>query len=230
MTQEVRVSSINSAARSEVCTGGLTAQDARGVGCDWSEVNKALEMAREEAMRRIQPLEINREWRRQVRWLLVLWVGAFIAAFLFPSLMPFAGLSCVLVICWSLYATPKHQKAVAEYKWKLCQNDPTVIALNAKLQAVVAAGRTEHRLKREKARDDWRKQYAKYQQSPNWKRTRTKVLKAANYVCARCGGMATVVHHKTYTRRMSQGEFGHERFTNLQALCGKCHAEIHGHL
>jgi hypothetical protein len=48
-------------------------------------------------------------------------------------------------------------------------------------------------------------------------------LKRAGHRCERCRkAQATQIHHKTYERIFE------ESLKDLQAVCGRCHMEIHG--
>ncbi len=67
------------------------------------------------------------------------------------------------------------------------------------------------------------KEYQAYLYSDKWKAKRRKVLNRAKYKCKRCKKRrATQVHHLTYERIFK------ERLSDLQAVCGSCHIEIHG--
>jgi hypothetical protein len=63
--------------------------------------------------------------------------------------------------------------------------------------------------------------YDAYLRSPGWRKRRAGVLNAARGMCA-CGAPATQVHHRTYAR------LGHERPSDLHAVCRACHEKIHG--
>ncbi len=65
--------------------------------------------------------------------------------------------------------------------------------------------------------------YQQYLQSPHWKRTRKRALKAGRYKCANCGTSQTILetHHRSYQR------MGHERLTDLIIYCGPCHTLEH---
>lgn len=65
-------------------------------------------------------------------------------------------------------------------------------------------------------------EYQAYLNSDKWRSKRRKVLQRAGYRCEICGKQATQVHHKTYERIFC------ERLSDLQAVCGSCHMEIHG--
>lgn len=60
--------------------------------------------------------------------------------------------------------------------------------------------------------------YRAYLRGPRWARKRAGILRRAGRICERCRQHpASQVHHLTYAR------LGHERDTDLQALCKKCH-------
>ena len=67
--------------------------------------------------------------------------------------------------------------------------------------------------------------YADYIRSPEWSATRSRFLRSRLFTgrCVVCGRRAPTfdVHHKTYRR------LGHERLTDLQALCRRCHDRVH---
>jgi hypothetical protein len=79
-------------------------------------------------------------------------------------------------------------------------------------------GRSPSRLPFEVARSE----YEKSMLSGKWQRVRYAALKDARRKCECCGRPATQVHHVTYMR------LGAERPEDTQALCGPCHAEVHG--
>lgn len=65
--------------------------------------------------------------------------------------------------------------------------------------------------------------YNNYLKSTHWRTLRIKVLKRAGGECEKkgCGRKPTQVHHLTYKR------LGHEKLTDLQALCVPCHNNCH---
>lgn len=66
-------------------------------------------------------------------------------------------------------------------------------------------------------------EYQDYLNSDKWKTKRRKVLKRANNKCERCGERVPwQIHHLTYDRIFE------ERLSDLQAVCGRCHMELHG--
>lgn len=60
-----------------------------------------------------------------------------------------------------------------------------------------------------------------YLRSWHWRNTRRERLEISRYRCAKCGGRAFHVHHKTYKR------IGREHMRDLQALCVHCHRMAH---
>lgn len=65
--------------------------------------------------------------------------------------------------------------------------------------------------------------YQRYLQSAEWKALRLEVLANAGHRCTGCGSEDNLqAHHLTYER------LGHERLTDLMALCDLCHAREHG--
>jgi len=65
--------------------------------------------------------------------------------------------------------------------------------------------------------------YDDYLNSPDWKRRRGIILRRAGYKCELCGasGVPLDIHHLTYERR------GNEKYTDLIAICRKCHEAKH---
>ena len=60
--------------------------------------------------------------------------------------------------------------------------------------------------------------YEAHLRSPLWQQLRKQVLDAAGHCCERCReAIAYEVHHVTYER------LGHERLSDLEALCPNCH-------
>lgn len=62
--------------------------------------------------------------------------------------------------------------------------------------------------------------YADYLRSAHWLTIRKRIGDKAGWLCP-CGAPATQVHHVTYAR------IGYERDSDLRALCGACHEEVH---
>lgn len=72
----------------------------------------------------------------------------------------------------------------------------------------------------------WRWPYWLYKQyllSHHWYQIRRQVILRANYRCERCECVPDrfQIHHRTYAR------LGFEKLSDLQALCIKCHKEVH---
>lgn len=73
------------------------------------------------------------------------------------------------------------------------------------------------------------KDYARsFYQSRKWKDTQKAYMLSKNYICERCGGVAIIVHHKTY---ISPTNIHDPNITlnwdNLEALCRTCHQNEH---
>jgi hypothetical protein len=65
-------------------------------------------------------------------------------------------------------------------------------------------------------------EYQAYLNSDKWQRKRRRVFARSGGQCERCkNARATQVHHKTYDRIFR------EPLSDLQAVCGHCHMEIH---
>jgi 5-methylcytosine-specific restriction endonuclease McrA len=75
-------------------------------------------------------------------------------------------------------------------------------------------------IKRKQRRDYYRNDYLK---SEAWKRKRYVVLKRDNWRCVYCGGRATQVHHKRYTKY----NIGKEPIEWLVSICKSCHDKQH---
>jgi 5-methylcytosine-specific restriction endonuclease McrA len=63
--------------------------------------------------------------------------------------------------------------------------------------------------------------YYEYIKSARWKRKADKRRRRDKFICQHCGARGWQVHHKTYER------LGHERMSDLETLCDKCHRRIH---
>ena len=68
----------------------------------------------------------------------------------------------------------------------------------------------------------------KFYKSSAWQKTRYAYLVSQNFICERCGGRATMVHHRKYLTEQSIGD---PEMTvgvgNLEALCEACHDAEH---
>ena len=88
------------------------------------------------------------------------------------------------------------------------------------LQALGSKGsEREQRAKRRKNKKD---SYAKYLESPTWRKIRARALKRDKHTCRACGEKAQVVHHVRYPERLGQ-----EKMEWLYSLCAPCHNAIH---
>ncbi len=63
--------------------------------------------------------------------------------------------------------------------------------------------------------------YDKYLKSAQWRNICALLKKQTRHLCQKCGkpSPSLSVHHLTYDR------FGHERMSDLQVLCTRCHDE-----
>jgi 5-methylcytosine-specific restriction endonuclease McrA len=60
-----------------------------------------------------------------------------------------------------------------------------------------------------------------YLKSEHWQEVRKEKLKQAGYKCERCGAKESLdIHHLHYRT------LGHERMSDLQALCRSCHQKV----
>jgi len=67
-----------------------------------------------------------------------------------------------------------------------------------------------------------KREYENYLDSPEWKETRSEVLKRDNYTCQDCGGKAENVHHLDYDCLETDEEAEH-----CVSLCRDCHRSRH---
>ena len=68
----------------------------------------------------------------------------------------------------------------------------------------------------------------KFYKSTAWQRTRYAYLVSQNFTCERCGGIATMVHHRKYlTEQLINDPEMTVGFGNLEALCEACHDAEH---
>lgn len=67
-----------------------------------------------------------------------------------------------------------------------------------------------------------------FYKSKAWRETQAAYMTARHYICERCGGVARIVHHKTYIAPCNIGN-PHVTLTwdNLEALCIDCHNREH---
>ena len=69
---------------------------------------------------------------------------------------------------------------------------------------------------------------AEFYKSRRWKMCRNAYLSGVNYVCERCGAPAYIVHHLHHLDPENVGDPDVAlNPNNLQAVCLKCHNEIH---
>jgi 5-methylcytosine-specific restriction endonuclease McrA len=65
--------------------------------------------------------------------------------------------------------------------------------------------------------------YEEYRQTPLWRKIKTRVLKRDGKLCFRCGGKATLVHHRSYADKVMLGNGDGK----LASVCEGCHTIIH---
>lgn len=65
--------------------------------------------------------------------------------------------------------------------------------------------------------------FGAYYDSPEWQRTRKRILGRDSYECQSCSSNAECVHHIVYDR------LGCENDLDLISLCNRCHSEVHHH-
>lgn len=64
--------------------------------------------------------------------------------------------------------------------------------------------------------------------SKAWRKCSKGYMQSVHYICERCGGLATICHHKTHITPQNK----HDpkvtlNWDNLMALCIDCHNAIH---
>ena len=68
----------------------------------------------------------------------------------------------------------------------------------------------------------------KFYKSTAWQKTRYAYLVSQNFTCERCGGRATMVHHRRYlTEQLINDPEMTVGCGNLEALCEACHDAEH---
>lgn len=65
--------------------------------------------------------------------------------------------------------------------------------------------------------------------SQAWIKCRNGYMQSQHYVCERCGGIATICHHKTYLNNENVHDPNISlNWDLLEALCHTCHGVEHG--
>ena len=65
-------------------------------------------------------------------------------------------------------------------------------------------------------------EYIEYLQSEDWRERRKYLMELTGWICSKCGGKATQLHHLKYDN------LGNEELDiDVIALCNDCHNEIH---
>ena len=71
-------------------------------------------------------------------------------------------------------------------------------------------------------------QTTSFYKTKQWRRCRSAFLSSKLYVCERCGGAASIAHHKQYLTPANMSDpyiaLGWE---NLEAVCQECHNREH---
>lgn len=68
----------------------------------------------------------------------------------------------------------------------------------------------------------------KFYKSTAWQKTRYAYLVSKNFTCERCGGRATMVHHRKHlTEQLINDPAMTVGVDNLEALCEACHDAEH---
>lgn len=72
---------------------------------------------------------------------------------------------------------------------------------------------------------DWAKAFYR---SKAWIRCRDGYMQSQNYICERCGDLATICHHKTWLNPSNINDpLVSLNWDNLEALCQTCHNQEH---
>ena len=73
------------------------------------------------------------------------------------------------------------------------------------------------------------KEYSrKFYESKSWQNCREAYLTGQQYICERCGGIASIAHHRAYiTPENINDPFITLCFDNLEAICYDCHNKEH---
>jgi hypothetical protein len=74
-----------------------------------------------------------------------------------------------------------------------------------------------------KGNDKYKKQYAQYLASDQWKELRAQARQRADNKCEFCGGPPDHVHHVRYPKRYAE-----DHVDNLVVACEPCHSKLHG--
>jgi 5-methylcytosine-specific restriction endonuclease McrA len=89
----------------------------------------------------------------------------------------------------------------------------------------ISTGDFKRKYKKQKANKKTLEVYTDYYQflkSKTWRILRDRVFKRDKHRCIHCGKYANQVHHKKYSY-----PYGSEKLTQLESVCGNCHAIIH---
>ncbi|WP_166626819.1 HNH endonuclease [Jeotgalicoccus sp. S0W5] len=68
----------------------------------------------------------------------------------------------------------------------------------------------------------------RFYKSKAWIKCRDGYMQSQHFICERCGGLATICHHKTWLdeEKYSQPEYS-LNWDRLEALCHTCHNQEH---
>lgn len=103
---------------------------------------------------------------------------------------------------------PDYEPAIAE-RWNAARNQ------------IHAERREADQIARDEEREQRKRDYALYLETPEWQERRRKVLVRAKGICEAClEARATEVHHETYAHVFDEPLF------ELRAICRDCHERI----
>ncbi|PKG22734.1 HNH endonuclease [Niallia nealsonii] len=69
---------------------------------------------------------------------------------------------------------------------------------------------------------------ASFYNGTKWRKCSKGYMQSMNYICERCGDLASICHHKEYITPQNINDFNITlNWTNLEALCQTCHNQEH---
>ncbi|MCE5711375.1 HNH endonuclease [Staphylococcus pseudintermedius] len=69
---------------------------------------------------------------------------------------------------------------------------------------------------------------ASFYRSSKWTKCKNSYMSKQNYICERCGGLASICHHKIYLNAENyKNPYVSLNHEHLEALCQTCHNQEH---
>lgn len=69
---------------------------------------------------------------------------------------------------------------------------------------------------------------ASFYRSSKWTKCKNSYMSKQNYICERCGGLASICHHKIYLNAENyKNPYVSLNHDHLEALCQTCHNQEH---